>query len=202
MITNYNDYKEYLKADLRNSNVKYPRFMPIRIIKSWIAPNWIGSFLKIYRKTEYLSNCKSADSFFSKLILLIYRIKLRRMQLKLGFSFPLNVFGKGLSIPHYGNIIVNPACKIGDNCRIHVGVNIGASGGSLKAPILGDNVYIGPGAIIFGDIQIADNVSIGANATVTKSFNEKNVVIAGTPASVKKTNVKSWNGIFGVHSQD
>lgn len=195
MITSYNDYKEYLAADLKNSNVKYPNFLLARILKSWIAPHWIGSFLKTYRRTEYLSNCKSQDKFFYKLLLFIYKLHLRKIQLKLGFSLPLNVFGKGLSIPHYGNIIVNPACKIGDNCRIHVGVNIGASGGSLKSPIIGDNVYIGPGAIIFGDIQISDNVSIGANATVNKSIKDKNVMVAGTPASVKKINVKSWNGI-------
>lgn len=196
MITSYNDYKEYLTADLKNSNVKYPRFVFARMLKSWIAPDWIGEFLKIYRKTEYLYNCKSSDNFFSKLILLIYRIRLRQIQLKLGFSLPLNVFGKGLSIPHYGNIIVNPACKIGDNCRIHAGVNIGASGGSLKAPIIGDNVYIGPGAIIFGDITIAENVSVGANSTVNRNIQERNVMVAGSPASIKKTNVKSWNGVL------
>ena len=50
-------------------------------------------------------------------------------------------------------------------------------------------------AIILGDITIADNVSAGANATVNKSFTESNVVVAGTPAKVVKTNVPSWNKI-------
>ena len=75
---------------------------------------------------------------------------------------------------------------------IHVGVNIGAH--HNKAPKIGNNVYIGPGAIIFGDIEIADNVSIGANATVNKSVFESNTVVAGTPAVIMKRNVKSWNG--------
>lgn len=106
------------------------------------------------------------------------------------------MFGPGLSLPHKGNIIVNSQTKIGENCRIHVGVNIGAH--HDKAPRIGNNVYIGPDAIIFDDIEIADNVSIGANATVNKSFTEltnPNVVIAGTPAKVVKTDVESWNGV-------
>lgn len=58
--------------------------------------------------------------------------------------------------------MVNPETRIGNNCRIHVGVNIGMH--KDKAPIIGNNVYIGPGAIIFGGISLADNISIGANA--------------------------------------
>ena len=103
------------------------------------------------------------------------------------------MFGPGLSLPHRGNIIVNPHTVIGENCRIHVGVNIGAH--HDKAPRIGNNVYIGPGAIIFGDVQIADNVSVGANATVNKSVLTPNVVVAGTPAVIVKTKTPSWNGI-------
>lgn len=72
---------------------------------------------------------------------------------------------------------------------------IRASRGKNGAPIIGNNVYIGPGAILFGDITIADNVSIGANATVNRSFTESNVVIAGTPAEIVKRNVPAWNEV-------
>ena len=61
--------------------------------------------------------------------------------------------------------------------------NIGAYEGG--APVIGDNVYIGPGAKIFGDITIGNNVSIGANAVVNRSFPD-NVIIAGVPAKVIK----------------
>lgn len=123
---------------------------------------------------------------------LFAKYRFRRISLKLGYSIPINVFGPGLSLPHRGNIIINPNTQIGENCRIHVGVNIGAH--KDKAPCIGDNVYIGPGAILFGEIQIANNVMIGANATVNKSFTQENVAIAGTPAKVVKENIKSWNG--------
>lgn len=77
-------------------------------------------------------------------------------------------------------MIINDKAKIGANARIHACVNIGASNGG--APIIGDNVYIGPGAKIFGDIKLGNNVTIGANAVVNKSFDEDRLTLVGIPA--------------------
>ena len=159
-------------------------------LKDLFAPNYIIRFLYLLRRVEYLTNCKSG--LFWGGVLLIYKLRLRKLQVKLGFTIPINVFGPGLSIAHYGTIVVSQYAKVGANCRLHVGVNIGANGGN-RAPTIGDNVYIGPGAILFGGIKIADNISIGANATVNKSFEEKNVIIAGTPAKIVKTGSVAWN---------
>lgn len=104
-----------------------------------------------------------------------------------------------MSIAHYGTIVVSPKAKIGKFCRIHACTNIGASAGKTSAPNIGDNVYIGPGAIIFGDISIANNVTIGANATVNKSCSAENVVLAGTPAKIVKDNYTIWTKDF-LHS--
>ena len=94
-----------------------------------------------------------------------------------GFSIGLNCFGKGLSISHIGTIVVNHEAKIGENCRLHVCTNIGTG-----SPKIGNNVYIGPGAKIFGKIQVADGTQIGANAVVNKDFLEVNRTIVGVPA--------------------
>jgi len=56
------------------------------------------------------------------------------------------------------------------------------AGNNYKAPQLGNNVFIGPGAKILGKVKIADGIAIGANAVVTKSFLEPNITIAGVPA--------------------
>ena len=60
----------------------------------------------------------------------------------------------------------------------------GCLGGSKahRRFIIGDNVWIGPGAKIFGKIFIADNIAIGANSVVNRSFAEQNITIAGIPA--------------------
>lgn len=108
------------------------------------------------------------------------KIKLSRLGLKLGFSISENTFEEGLSIAHYGTIIVNPNVRVGKNCRIHTGVNIGADTNG-NTPVIGNTVYIGPGAKIFGGIKIGDNTAIGANAVVTKSF-PGNGTLVGMPA--------------------
>jgi len=117
------------------------------------------------------------------------------MSILLGFTILPNVFGPGLSIGHRGTIVINPCAKIGANCRIHVCVSIGTEAGhTFKAPVIGDNVYIGPGAKLFGKIYIADGIAIGANSVVTKSFCEKNITIAGVPA--KKISDKGSEGLI------
>ena len=52
-------------------------------------------------------------------------------------------------------------------------------------PILGNNIYIGPGAKIFGKIQIVDGCKIGANAVVNKSFSEKKFVVSWSSSTKK-----------------
>lgn len=181
--------KEWIQLDREACG--YPSKATLKeLILGIIAPNYILKFERLLREVEYLSNCKTGCFWGG--VLLFKRIKLRRLQLRLGITIPINVFGPGLSIAHYGTIVVSQNAKIGKNCRIHVGVNIGASGGKEDAPMIGDNCYIGPGAILFGGITIGDNCSIGANSTVNKSFGD-NVVIAGTPAKVLKEHSLPWN---------
>lgn len=88
----------------------------------------------------------------------------------------------GLYIGHFGGIIISGDAKIGANCNISQGVTIGLSGSGERAgvPSIGDNVYIGPGAKVFGRICIGNNVKIGANAVVSKDIPD-NAVVALVP---------------------
>lgn len=116
---------------------------------------------------------------------LYYQHKFLRLRYLLGISICPNCFGPGLHIAHFGSIAVYSGAKIGKNCVLHTATNIGNKNG---APIIGDNVYIGPGAKIFGPIIIANGVKIGANAVVNKSILEENVSVAGVPAKIVKRN--------------
>ena len=93
-------------------------------------------------------------------------------------------FGRKLKIEHE-NIFLNKNAKIGNNCVLHGNNCIGTSGNN-RVPVIGDNVDIGFGATIIGDIKIVNNIVIGANSLVNKSFVEDNVVIAGNPARIIK----------------
>lgn len=86
-------------------------------------------------------------------------------------------FGKCCNLQYYQN------AKIGAFCDIHQGVNIGQHGNNqFDVPTIGDNVWIGPGAKIFGKISIGSGIAIGANAVVNNDFEENNITIAGIPA--------------------
>ena len=79
--------------------------------------------------------------------------------------------------------MINDKSQIGRNARIHVCVNIGAT--KDDTPVIGDDVYIGPGAKIYGPIILGDNATIGANAVVNKSFGSDQLLV-GIPASAKE----------------
>lgn len=170
MIKSREEYKRYLRADgvyekrgLRN-----------------ILFNDIRRFMILLRKAEYYSNCKKPVG--GNLIAKYFKFRLYRFGRKMGFTIPINTVGPGFSISHHGTITISEQAQIGSNCRIHVCVNIGATGPPLGVPKIRDNVYIGPGAKVFGGIEIADNIAIGANAVVNKSFLEKGISIGGVPA--------------------
>jgi serine O-acetyltransferase len=173
MIQSRKDLKEYLEQDkvaLWSKGKKRPSLFGDDVWK----------FQILMRKTEYHLNCSRTP--FGRMIGLCYKARFLRRSVRLGFGIPLNVFGPGLAIAHYGALVVNSKAKIGKNCRIHAMVVIGATDGSPNAPVIGDNVYIGSGAKIIGDIHIADNVAIGANAVVVKSIDEPGTTWAGVPA--------------------
>jgi serine O-acetyltransferase len=143
--------------------------------------NRIWKFQRILRQTEYYTNCRKGKIWLPFVVIMQYRLS--RYGFKLGYEIPPNVFGPGLSIAHQGSIIVNRYARIGENCRINNGVTIGTQAGfSDRCPTIGKNAFIGPGAQIFGSITIGDNVAIGANAVVTKSFLEDGISIGGVPA--------------------
>ena len=169
MIQSKQDYKHYISEDKRalglcNQNINGK-------ILNFISPNPIWTFQKRLRKLEYYNNCK--NNGFNKIYYLYLKYKFKKNSIKLGFSIPINVFGPGLSIVHYGTIVINSATKVGSNCRMHACVNIGASGGQKEAPQIGDNVYIAPGAKIYGNISIANNTAIGANAVIINLLKKK-----------------------------
>jgi serine O-acetyltransferase len=169
MINSKKDYLYYLEADriaLQRSNIKTIK----SIAKNLVVPKYIWKFQKLLRKVEYYKNCKK--NIFAKIYYLFIFRKFINLSVKLGFSIPCNVIGPGLAIVHYGTIIISAKAKIGSNLRIHANTNIGMAKGG--APIIGNNCYIGPGAKLYGNITIGNDIVVGANSVVNKSFTTNN----------------------------
>lgn len=178
MIKTKKDLKEYLywdKCALGKNKQKSPLF----------AKDEIWRFEILLRKAEYYTN--NRQGVINNLLYAFYKFRFHRISVKLGFSIPMNVFDKGLSIAHYGSIVVNDNAKVGKNCRIQESTTIGTTGGSSKAPLIGDNVFIASGARIIGDIHLGDNIAVGANAVVIKSCEKNGVTLAGIPAKIIST---------------
>ena len=81
------------------------------------------------RKLDYYHYLKSIHPI-AMIPYAFYRYIYHQLSVKLGFTIPYNVCGKGLAIPHYGSVLINHTAHIGDNCRILDGVNIGARSGT------------------------------------------------------------------------
>lgn len=95
---------------------------------------------------------------------------------------PLNTCGKGLKLLHTGPILINSNARIGENCVLHINTALVSGSKIGGAPRLGNNVVVFTGAVIVGGVEIADDICIGANALVNKSFYAPGIVIAGVPA--------------------
>lgn len=100
---------------------------------------------------------------------------------------PGAIIGKGLFIDHGTGVIIGETAIIGNNVTIFHGVTLGGTGKEKgkRHPTIKDNVFIGSGAKILGNITIGENSKIGANAVVLKDVKE-NTTVVGVPAIVVK----------------
>lgn len=114
-----------------------------------------------------------------------HRLRLMHYAYKTGFQIHPNTCGSGLTIWHWGSIIVNPKCRIGKNCTLYPGVLIGHKNAGEPAPIIGDNCFIASGAKLIGAINIGNNVTIAQNAIVTHNIPD-DVIVGGIPAKIIK----------------
>ncbi len=159
MISSKQELNYYIECDLKSLGL-FPLTLRKKVGGVLIPSRWKLQ-IKL-RKLEYLST-KARNTPFTNI-----------------------VFGPGLCINHPGGVVVTGNARVGSNCRINAGVNIGEFGKfndstqGPNAPMIGNNVYIGPGAKIFGAITIGDNVAIGANAVVNKNVPSGSTVV-GVP---------------------
>lgn len=169
-IRNRADYRAFLAADLRAHG-----------IETWHWWMFLThpelNYQRLLRRAELWQLAQGP----ARLFYLFARVRLARASVMTGISIPPGVFGRGLSIAHYGSIVVNDNVRVGAFCRIHSGTNIGV--GRDGVPCLGDFVYVAPGAVLSGGIRVGSCAAIGANAVVRQDVPD-GAVVGGVPARV------------------
>lgn len=175
---NKTDLKYYLTEDLKRFNNKKPN------IKDKLLHNevwYIFHYIKHLRYIEYYKNK-------NKLLFLWHFYKYKHLGFKLRITIYPGTIGPGFRIYHIGDFIhVGPNITIGKNCTILPGVVFGnkTEQPDNRPTTVGDNCYFGLGVKILGPIKIGNNVTIGANAVVTKDIPD-NAIVGGIPAKIIK----------------
>jgi serine acetyltransferase len=93
--------------------------------------------------------------------------------------------GRGLRLPHPQNIVIGRCAEIGEFCTIYQNVSIAWNGFEptiAGRPTIGDQVLLGAGAIVLGDLSIGSCSLVGAGTVVTKSIPEFSRVTGGNPS--------------------
>lgn len=174
-------FKEFIKED-RSKFLFFKKkrsYFRMRLLHEHDFIIW--KYQQLLRKEEYYRLINH-----NPILEQYYRYKKNKLGEKLGFTIGCGVFGPGLRIWHYGNIVVNGYAKVVKNCILHGDNCIGNNGLNNLCPVIGDNVDIGVGAKIIGNVKIGNNVIIAAGAVVIRSIIDDNVVLAGVPARIVK----------------
>ena len=95
--------------------------------------------------------------------------------------------GKGFFIDHGMGVVIGETAIIGDNVTLFQGVTLGGTGKEKgkRHPTLKDNVVVGTGAKVLGNITVGNNVMIGANAVVIRDVPDESTVV-GVPGRIAK----------------
>ena len=142
---------------------------------------------KYWKRRYYVLDLKKRN-LFKKYWFLLY---IKRCDAYNNASFGTNInygafFKSPPILPHHLNgIIVSPNSKIGDNCIIFQQVTLAQDDDGF-APSIGDNVLIGAGAKIIGNVKIGNNVKIGSNCIVVEDIPDNATVVMNKPRIICK----------------
>lgn len=134
---------------------------------------------------------KYNDKFLLKLISKVFIFRCRLINRSLNAGIPINRNINEFNAPHgLSGIYISKKAKVGKGCTIYHQVTIGSNdlidSKNYGSPTIGDNVYIGAGAKIIGNIKVGNNVKIGANCVVTKDVPNDTTVVLQEPRLIIK----------------
>jgi serine O-acetyltransferase len=114
-----------------------------------------------------------------------YHLAQKLVEMTTGIRIPASCdIGPGLTIGHFGVVILHPRVKMGRDCSLGQDTTIGTCGnGATGVPVIGDGVYFGTGCRVLGAIRVGDHAAIGANAVVLQDVPDGATAV-GVPARI------------------
>ena len=111
---------------------------------------------------------------------------------------PAAQLGRRLFIDHAMGVVIGETTIVGDDCVLYQGVTLGGTGkeSGKRHPTLGDNVTVGSGAKVLGNIHIGDNVRIGGNSVVVKDVPPDSTVVGVPGRVVRRNGCRVMNATF------
>jgi serine O-acetyltransferase len=149
------------------------------------ARNWVEVFL-CYPGLHAIWLYRLAHSLYNLGLPVIPRLISQIARWLTGIEIhPGAVIGKGAFIDHGMGVVIGETAIIGENALIYQGVTLGGTGKEIgkRHPTLGDNVVVGAGAKVLGNIEIGNNSRIGAGSVVLKSV-PSGCTVVGIPGRV------------------
>jgi non-ribosomal peptide synthetase component F/serine acetyltransferase len=177
----------YLAADLR---VYHHRFDVSTLSIVLTIPGFQA--LVVHRLSHWLSRLTRRKSWLVFPIVALDLLMRRLTEVITNiYIAPEARIGPGLFLPHFGGIVIGSGAVIGAHCEIFHNVTLGrATPGDIDVPHLGDRVYLGPGAILLGGIEVGDDAYVSANSVLSRSVPARACVV-GNPSRIV-----SHNGSF------
>lgn len=181
-----------LWATLRADVYRYRSSTTVRAFASswWRDPGF--RYTWYLRKVAYYSKRKHS------LLLLPYlynRLLLNHYRFRYGFDIsPRTVIGPGLYLGHFGGVVISPFAVIGANVNINQGCTIGATsrGSNKGAPVLGDRVWIGAGAILVGKIRVESDSLIAPGAYINFDVEPFSLILGNPGQFVNNSGSKGY----------
>ncbi|MDE7160949.1 MAG: hypothetical protein K2O24_08945 [Muribaculaceae bacterium] len=190
MIRSKKELEFYMLADRMMNRGRFKPTLKDRL-RDVVFPDYIMRYLRSMRVSSYLfresernepdSPRQDSPGLLMWIKGVYHSIRYRRLGVKLGYSIGRHSLGYGVVLSHYGTIVVGETNRIGRYAVLHTSTCVSDNGKTI-----GDAFYLATGAKVVGGVNLGDNVTVGANAVVSRPCEEGNCLLTGIPASAQK----------------